>query len=416
MAIKETFNKPSTKRQQLYKDFWMQFNRFAASDERFVTEFKIHEYADIRKYQDYSVGQRSFHLNSFIDFRKKECKVGVYFRDVDIWKNYNNARDIIEHGIGNKLVWTEHKTKGSAYLITQISAFDERSGWSKAFEIIISNLLLLKKVFFEYSHLFRTNWLISSNDEVFDLASCLNENQFVDWQPSFSPNIGDIVYIYRTKPLQRICYKMLVTDINIPYRDTINDIKYWGSNHSPKGATDPDTPYHRLKLLAESNSSSLHLTELIKAGIKHAPQGPERLNGKLLTHIQSAFNNDDTYYDEIENPKEIYEGAKKTIVVNSYERNHEARVACIAAHGCKCSVCGMDFEKMFGELGRGFIHVHHIVPISTIGEEYQVDPVKDLVPVCPNCHAMLHRGRDGIVLSIDELKKIIATNNKKQAK
>ena len=63
---------------------------------------------------------------------------------------------------------------------------------------------------------------------------------------------------------------------------------------------------------------------------------------------------------------------------------------------------------MYGEFGQGFIHVHHIVPISKIGKEYKIDPIKDLVPVCPNCHAMLHRGKDENVLTIDELKKIIA--------
>ena len=63
---------------------------------------------------------------------------------------------------------------------------------------------------------------------------------------------------------------------------------------------------------------------------------------------------------------------------------------------------------MYGELGQGFIHVHHIVPISKIGKEYKIDPINDLVPVCPNCHAMLHRGKDGKVYRIDELKEIIA--------
>ena len=97
----------------------------------------------------------------------------------------------------------------------------------------------------------------------------------------------------------------------------------------------------------------------------------------------------------------------KTVVVNRYERNPEAREKCIAAHGYKCEVCGMDFEKTYGEIGKDFIHVHHIVPISTIGNEYKLDPEKDLVPVCPNCHAMLHRGIDGKVLTVEELKTII---------
>ena len=103
----------------------------------------------------------------------------------------------------------------------------------------------------------------------------------------------------------------------------------------------------------------------------------------------------------------FFEGAKKTVVVNQYERNDEARRKCIAVHGYKCKVCGMDFEKTYGEIGHGFTHVHHIVPISQICEEYQLDPVKDLVPVCPNCHAMLHRGSEGKVLTVDELKVII---------
>jgi 5-methylcytosine-specific restriction protein A len=67
----------------------------------------------------------------------------------------------------------------------------------------------------------------------------------------------------------------------------------------------------------------------------------------------------------------------------------------------------MNFEEKYGEIGRNFIHVHHIVPISTIGQEYQIDPEKDLVPVCPNCHAMLHKGQNGNVLTVQELKELI---------
>ena len=102
---------------------------------------------------------------------------------------------------------------------------------------------------------------------------------------------------------------------------------------------------------------------------------------------------------------ENFEGALKKVFVNRYERDREAREKCIAKKGCKCSVCEMDFEKVYGEIGRGFIHVHHIVPISSIGAEYLIDPEKDLLPVCPNCHAMLHHGKDGEVLTIEELKK-----------
>lgn len=109
--------------------------------------------------------------------------------------------------------------------------------------------------------------------------------------------------------------------------------------------------------------------------------------------------------EELEQPETVTEGAKKTIVVNKYERNVSARLKCIEKWGLSCSVCGFNFEQAFGSLGAGYIHVHHLVPLYKIGKEYQLDPVVDLRPVCPNCHAMLHR--TGEVLSISDLKKEI---------
>lgn len=107
-------------------------------------------------------------------------------------------------------------------------------------------------------------------------------------------------------------------------------------------------------------------------------------------------------------PDEIYlEGAQKTILQNKYERNPKARARCIAVHGTACKVCGFDFGLAFGEEFSGKIEVHHIKPISEIGEEYVVDPVRDLVPVCPNCHMMLHSKAEG-VYSVEELKQLRA--------
>jgi 5-methylcytosine-specific restriction protein A len=99
------------------------------------------------------------------------------------------------------------------------------------------------------------------------------------------------------------------------------------------------------------------------------------------------------------------EGAKRTITVNAYERNPQARKKCVEHYGTICSVCSFDFQKKYGKLGEGFIHVHHEVPISEIGVNYEIDPIKDLKPVCPNCHSMLHRGEQ--TLTINELKLII---------
>jgi len=102
---------------------------------------------------------------------------------------------------------------------------------------------------------------------------------------------------------------------------------------------------------------------------------------------------------------EFYEGEFEQVFITKHERNTEARNKCIQAKGVKCVVCDFDFEKTYGELGKGFIHVHHINPISTKDGNYAINIENELVPVCPNCHAMLHRRKDKI-LSIEELKRI----------
>ncbi|WP_440877677.1 HNH endonuclease [Vibrio natriegens] len=99
------------------------------------------------------------------------------------------------------------------------------------------------------------------------------------------------------------------------------------------------------------------------------------------------------------------EGASVSVKVNRFERNSQARLSCIAHHGVTCKVCNINFSEFYGDIGTGFIHVHHITPLSDIKQEYAVDPVKDLVPVCPNCHAMLHRKIPPYTVS--ELQKII---------
>jgi 5-methylcytosine-specific restriction protein A len=104
-----------------------------------------------------------------------------------------------------------------------------------------------------------------------------------------------------------------------------------------------------------------------------------------------------------------FEGVSRTISVNAYERDPRARKACINHYGAICYVCGFDFGAVYGQFGKGFIHVHHVVPLSKIGKGYGVNPIKDLRPVCPNCHAMLHYGTK--VLSIEELKALLSNES-----
>lgn len=109
--------------------------------------------------------------------------------------------------------------------------------------------------------------------------------------------------------------------------------------------------------------------------------------------------------DEIDETEIHTEGTVAQVLVNRYERDPKARKKCIVEYGAICQVCDMDFEATYGTIGEGFIHVHHIKQISDVGEAYEIDPVKDLIPVCPNCHAMLHKRRPPF--SIEELKNIL---------
>ena len=117
--------------------------------------------------------------------------------------------------------------------------------------------------------------------------------------------------------------------------------------------------------------------------------------------------------DEVDENLKYAEGKTKAVLVNSYERNQVARQKCIDHYGPFCQVCTFDFGNVYGDLGKDFIHVHHVIDIATIGTDYSVDPIKDLIPVCPNCHSMLHKKKPAYL--VKELKEMMnkhtATNS-----
>lgn len=127
----------------------------------------------------------------------------------------------------------------------------------------------------------------------------------------------------------------------------------------------------------------------------------------ILNEYLNKFNLlfDDYFGEEADKGEKLVEGATKTIKINIYERNALARKKCIEYHGAKCKVCEFDFEKVYGEIGRNFIHVHHLLQLSQIGKEYEIDYKADLIPVCPNCHAMIHKRKESF--KINELIELI---------
>jgi len=112
--------------------------------------------------------------------------------------------------------------------------------------------------------------------------------------------------------------------------------------------------------------------------------------------------------EDIGRADEIFLEGSRTIASGlKIERNRSARQACLEIHGFDCAVCDFNFHETYGSHGEGFIHVHHLNPVASSDGEYKVNPEADLRPVCPNCHAMLHRGQALQPLSIIELKEIM---------
>lgn len=104
----------------------------------------------------------------------------------------------------------------------------------------------------------------------------------------------------------------------------------------------------------------------------------------------------------------FHEGDRTTVTVNRYERDPRARADCISHRGTTCAACGFSFGAVYGALGDGFIHVHHIVDLAEAGPDYEVNGEIDLIPLCANCHSMIHRDSTP-ARSVDDLKQIIAS-------
>jgi len=151
--------------------------------------------------------------------------------------------------------------------------------------------------------------------------------------------------------------------------------------------------------------------------------GPAKIGGFTpeVTQKELVKVGEDWYASDSEDktriPEEVpvkshyVEGASKEITVNAFERDRKGRAACLAHYGYKCNVCNFNFESVYGEIGQNYIHVHHRIPMSKIKKKYILHPVNDLVPVCPNCHAMIHRTEPA--LEVEALKKEIINNRMK---
>ena len=247
-------------------------------------------------------------------------------------------------------------------------------------------------------------WFFPVNDTLFRFDDAISAGQgTVDVRCSAAFAVGDRIYVYRKKPDNRIRYEMEAMKTSIPMDESTDKLAFWAD----KGAYYSGlmtSNYCRLRIVRKVDDDNLTGENLLSHGLRNL-LSVDILPEDVLSFIKSPTT-DETFGIDYPEDNDFYEGALMTVEVNKYERNQSAREECITLKGCRCIVCEMNFEERYGPIGRHFIHVHHLVPISSIGKEYKLDVEKDLVPVCPNCHYMLHRKPDG-VYTPEELKEML---------
>ena len=398
-------------------------------------------------------------------------------------------------------------------------------------------------------------WIIPANPNYYKVNEAFKKNKIVYWKQTVNYAVGDIVYIYCIRPLQKIMLKTYVVQTDVALEDTYDDSEFFV--HKENYHDNKTKRCVKLKLIKYIDDEGLELKQLLSYGLKGAPQGPLRIkNNELISYIESILsqesenkeeqyerevisipasstielinkyrihahpNNSKSYpykksiyyafrakygfmdrlfslYDTVlidpnnlsmidelqmsddikkrifyyinerkikyyftsgeiykfyifdkclmipkpvklpgqnnhayleisemysgkdivercnkniqnyveEYEKELIEGSVEKIIVNKYERNKKARKECINYYGAKCYVCGFDFERKYGSIGKGIIEVHHKRALYQIKKEYKVNPIKDLIPVCPNCHRVIHSRKPSY--DVEELKGIL---------
>ena len=138
-------------------------------------------------------------------------------------------------------------------------------------------------------------WMISANGQIYDHAAAFEKWGFIDWRQHAKYNIGDIVYIYCTKPYQKVMYKTVVTKESMCVDDIVDDREFWYVPEEYEKAL--FGKYARLQLIEQADHEKLSLEFLKSHGLNAAPQGPVKVKAELAEYINQYLKDD--YADEI---------------------------------------------------------------------------------------------------------------------
>lgn len=248
-------------------------------------------------------------------------------------------------------------------------------------------------------------WLISANSNIYDHSRSFSDSEYIDWkQGKTQYQIGDLVYIYVTRPEKKIRYKCVVEKINLNSIQIRNDKEYWVNQSDYEKSL--SGYFFQLKLLARSNTDELGLDKLKSHGLSNAPQGPKKLSGDLLNYIENNFgiSLDELIIDEaaqVEKSLAISESERRrrisktprkpnkiAVVTYVYERSSDiVAEALIRANGV-CESCSSLAPFRRKKDNTPYLEVHHKKRLADGGE----DTLENVIALCPNCHREKHYG------------------------
>jgi 5-methylcytosine-specific restriction protein A len=199
----------------------------------------------------------------------------------------------------------------------------------------------------------------------------------------------------------------------------------WEFNHRGRRNAGYEQSLEHLRLVEKEGYALYTFPMIFSAARKNdLGEGPAKMDGfiSILTLRQLRKRGPDWYATDggeptdtplpkDVDPKRVPAGEWKTFTGNSYERSPEARATCLHYYGYRCQGCGYKMSELYGEVAERIIHVHHLKPVSKLPPGYEIDPINELVPLCPNCHTVVHARKQP--LTIKQLKRTLMTARKK---
>ncbi|MDE7228224.1 MAG: HNH endonuclease [Treponemataceae bacterium] len=258
------------------------------------------------------------------------------------------------------------------------------------------------------------NWLMPADPKIYDLAASFKENGYIDWHQYQKANfsIGDIVYIYCTKPIKAIRFKTRVIKTGLKFNEVTHDKKFWYDLTKYKEVK--YDKYCRLSLISGVDNDKLSLQFLTDNGLTSAPRGPQKIKSELNDYIARILQEAEVVSQE-EAAEQFDEGGQQIkqhkVRGRSKELVRAVKQKFRQEHFGKlfCEICGFDFSEFYGDIGEDCIEVHHKKPISTMKKGERTD-IKDMAIVCSNCHRIIHIKKP--CLTVEQLKGLIRTTKK----